>query len=166
MTLVTTKTKFKYTECVLLETLRLYPPVAWSWRYARKDMYYPEKGFFIAKGDSLSVHHWTMGRNADIWGKDVLVFDPMRWYEKGINTKTPNEFIQFHIPPRLCLGRQFALLEAKVFLFYFFKNFTFKAVKPREISYDHNEDHKVIVNYSSGALLHITNGYYLHLTEI
>jgi len=120
----------------------------------------------MAKGEQLSVHHWAMGRNADIWGKDVLVFDPMRWYEKGINTKTPNEFVQFHIPPRLCLGRQFALLEAKVFLFYFFKNFTFKAVKPREISYDHNEDHKVIVNYSSGALLHITNGYYLHLTEI
>ncbi|ETO29445.1 cytochrome P450, partial [Reticulomyxa filosa] len=158
--------EMKYTECALLETLRLYPPVGWSWRYARQDMSFPEKQFYIRKGESLSVQHWSMGRSPDIWGKDALVFDPMRWYENGLLTKSPFEFVQFHIPPRLCLGRHFALLEAKVFLFYFFKNFKFKAVKCREVSYDHNEHHKVIVGYSSGALMQMTDGYFLRLTEI
>ncbi|ETO35521.1 cytochrome P450 [Reticulomyxa filosa] len=156
----------KYTECVLLETLRLYPPVGWSWRYARQDMSLPEKNFHMRKGDSLSVQHWAMGRSTAIWGKDALIFDPMRWYAEGINTKTPYEFVQFHIPPRVCLGRQFALLEAKTFLFYFFKNFNFKAKISRPISYDHNEDHAVLIPYSSGALLQMSTGYYLTLTTV
>jgi len=158
--------EMKYTECALLETLRLYPAVGWSRRFARQDMYYPAKNFEIRKGESLTVHHWTMGRNEKIWGKDALIFDPLRWSEKGLNTKTPFEFVQFNMPPRLCLGRYFALMEAKVFLFYFFKHFTFKAVRSREVSYDHNEDHPVIVRYSSAAVTQMIDGYFLHLSEI
>ncbi|ETO34625.1 hypothetical protein RFI_02465 [Reticulomyxa filosa] len=89
-----------YTQCVLLETLRLYPSVSYSWRRARKDVNIPGKNFTLREGEVLNIHHFTMGRDKDIWGKDALIFNPMRWYDNLLETKSPYEYVQFHVPPR------------------------------------------------------------------
>ena len=51
-----------------------------------------------------------MGRSEQIWGPDVKEYKPSRW----INTEKPSQgkFSSFHAGPRVCLGQNFAVLEA------------------------------------------------------
>ncbi len=69
-----------------------------------------------------------MGRAPFLY-KEPLVFNPLRW-TKGINTFEPNHFTAFNIAPRVCLGKHFALVEAKVVMFHLLKEFKLIAIKP------------------------------------
>ncbi|ETO33658.1 hypothetical protein RFI_03444, partial [Reticulomyxa filosa] len=144
--------KLHYINCVLLETLRLFPSVPALARVAKQDVQLPvigdEKvGYIIRKGDICTVHNYTIGRSTKFWGPNATEFDPMRWSEQGLNTAPPHVFPHFNINPRLCLGRQFALMEAQIFVFYFFKNFRFRPL------------HSEKPTYTVGLILNLKDGY-------
>ena len=60
----------------------------------------------------MIVHTYSYSRNPKIW-KDPLKFDPLRFIEKGVNTYDAYKYPQFNLNPRLCLGKGFAMSEAK-----------------------------------------------------
>ena len=103
--------KLRYTHCVVLEVLRLHPPVTNDPRYAKKDIVLPD-GTFLPKGIGIDMCFFAMGRDESIWGQDALKFRP----ERFLDEKEPSafKFPVFSAGPRMCLGRPMAIMNMKL----------------------------------------------------
>lgn len=108
-----TMNELQYTHCVLLETLRLHPPVTITIRFAVKSDTLPD-GTSIVPGAGVNVHTYAMARSVDIWGDDAAKFRP----ERHMGKKDPSVFRYpvFHAGPRACIGRPLAMLTMKMTL--------------------------------------------------
>jgi fatty acid omega-hydroxylase len=143
-----------YLESALLETLRLYPSVPFLIRFAMEDVELPT-GQTIRKGDELYVITYAYGRNPKIY-KDPLKFDPNRFYGKSeapVNVYDVYRYPFFNTNPRLCLGRKLALMESKVFLFYFLQQFEFEMADPNQ---DIRPKTGIVLNMEEGLRLKLT----------
>lgn len=143
----------RYTECVLLETLRLHPVVPFLARHCVKDTKLPT-GHVIREGNEVMIHSFAYGRNPNIW-REPLRFDPGRYCVQGkdpVNVHSVYEYPFFNVNPRLCLGRRLALMESKVFLFYFCRHFDFEMVDPEQD-----------VRIKTGIVLNMVDGLRLRL---
>ncbi|KAK0906599.1 hypothetical protein LTR91_002641 [Friedmanniomyces endolithicus] len=102
----------------LNEVLRLHPTVPINSRSATRDTTLPRGGgpdgqspIAIRKGQTVGFSVYIMHRRADLWGPDALEFRPERWGDEG--RKVPAwQFLPFLGGPRVCVGQQFALVEA------------------------------------------------------
>lgn len=113
MTYETVK-RFKYLEAVVLEAVRLYPALPFNVKHAVCDDYLPD-GTFVPAGTDVVYSPWFMGRNNPIWGPDPLEFRPERWLEMS-SRPSAFEFPTFQAGPRVCLGMNMAIIEAKLFV--------------------------------------------------
>ena len=79
-----------------------------------------------------------INRSGALWGADAATFDPTRWLESAEHTKLTNarkeeiqgyhHLLTFSSGPRICLGRNFALIGIKVTFSVFFFPFDCLAV--------------------------------------
>jgi cytochrome P450 len=102
-----------YTEWVLNESMRLYPP-AWS-QGRRATEAFELDGYLFPAGTMLMFSQWVMHRLPDIWG-DPEVFRPERWDPVNGQKVPPWSYFPFGGGPRICIGMPFAQLEAKLLL--------------------------------------------------
>ena len=110
---------------ILYEVLRLYPPVPFLSRRTYKTMevggisYPPE---VILALPILLIHS-----DPDLWGEDAKEFKPERFAE-GISkaSKVAGAFFPFGAGPRVCIGQNFALIEAKIGLSMVLQHFSFE----------------------------------------
>eukprot|EP01084_Bolivina_argentea_P101676 182256_1 len=125
--------KFKYLEGCLCETLRLQPTTPAIDRECLKDIKLPlmddMKQYTIRKGDKVILSSITMGRNPKIWGDDALIFNPLRFREKGFNAFDEYKYPVFSAGARICIGKEFAITTTKVFIYHFMKHFEFEQVE-------------------------------------
>ncbi|KAL9298042.1 hypothetical protein ACSQ67_023938 [Phaseolus vulgaris] len=117
--------RLKVVTMILYEVLRLYPPVTAITRVLRKktrvgNMTLPEGALVTIP--IVLVHH-----DFELWGSDAKEFKPERFSE-GILKATNGQvsFIPFGWGPRICIGQNFALLEAKMALSLILQNFKFE----------------------------------------
>jgi cytochrome P450 len=102
-----------YTERVIKETLRLYPP---AWGFSRGVIEEFEiGGYTIPRKSAVVVAPWTLGRDAR-WFAHPQVFDPERFNAENEPNIPRYAFIPFGGGPRVCIGNQFAMLEARLVL--------------------------------------------------
>jgi len=123
----------QYLESSFLETLRLRPSVPHLVRYAKIDIPLPN-GDIIRKGNGIVVPTYAMGRMPWIW-KDPLKFNPDRFNDEK-QKYSPSQYPAFNIPPRLCLGKHVALLEAKIAIIKLFKKYKLEALPNQEVTYE------------------------------
>lgn len=98
--------KLQYTVQVLNETMRLYPPV---WHFGRVNVEDDEiGGYHIPAGSAVRISPYTIQRNSRFW-QNPDSFNPDR-FEASKEIK-PYTFIAFGAGPRLCAGRNFAMME-------------------------------------------------------
>jgi cytochrome P450 len=117
--------KLKYTEQVLTESLRLYPPAWGTARIAMED--HEIGGYHIPKGAGVSLTQWTMHRDPR-WFTDPERFRPERW-EDGLAKRLPRfAYFPFGGGPRQCIGNTFALMEATLVLATIAQKFRFHLV--------------------------------------
>ncbi|GLJ46130.1 hypothetical protein SUGI_0971690 [Cryptomeria japonica] len=103
----------QYLHAALCESMRLYPPVPVDVKVASKDDVLPD-GTFVGKGWHLSYVGYSMGRMENIWGSDCLKFKPERWLKEGeFVGENPYKFPVFHAGPRICLGKEMAMIQMK-----------------------------------------------------
>jgi cytochrome P450 len=105
--------KLPFTEWVVKEALRLYPP---SWGIGREALTDVEVGgFHVPKGTQLLLMQWIVHRDAR-WFPEPEVFRPQRW-ENDLESRLPRcAYFPFGDGPRVCIGGHFAMLEAVLIL--------------------------------------------------
>jgi len=102
--------RLPYTERVVKEAMRLYPPV---WAIVRNALSDCEiGGYRVPAGATIVMSQWVMHRDPRYYDEPER-FNPDRWEDKG--TSTPAYF-PFGGGPRTCIGASFATMEAVLVL--------------------------------------------------
>ncbi|XP_074567801.1 cytochrome P450 CYP72A616-like [Curcuma longa] len=108
---------------ILYEVLRLYPPALGIPRQVLKSVkignvvYPPGVLLFLSV---IRMHH-----DPDYWGQDVEEFKPDRFAEGVYKASEKKAFFPFSGGHRVCIGQNFALLEAKLALCLILQRFSF-----------------------------------------
>jgi cytochrome P450 len=103
----------KYTEWVVREAMRLYPP---AWGIAREALADCEiGGYHVPKGTQIFMTQWLVHRDAR-WFDDPEVFRPERWDNDLIKRLPRCAYFPFGDGPRVCIGNHFAMMEAVLIL--------------------------------------------------
>lgn len=103
-----------YLHAAVHESMRLYPPVQFDSKFAQEDDVLPD-GTFVHKGTRVTYHPYAMGRMEPVWGPDCLEFSPERWLNNNgiFSPVNPFKYPVFQAGPRVCLGKELALVEMK-----------------------------------------------------
>lgn len=102
-----------YTDAVITEAMRVYPPVYLIGREATKDL--ELGGYRIKKGHTVFMSQWVSHRDPRYF-PDPEVFRPERWLD-GLAKRLPKyAYYPFGGGPRVCIGNTFALMEAAIIL--------------------------------------------------
>lgn len=116
-----------YIRQILLETMRLYPPVAILSRTAMKPDQLRDRE--VRAGDVMLLPFYALHRSEVLWD-DPNVFDPDRFADpKAIDRYA---FLPFGAGPRVCLGMDFAMQEAVIVLATMLARFRFTAIPGRD----------------------------------
>ncbi|WP_255197464.1 cytochrome P450 [Halorarius litoreus] len=102
-----------YTDTLLTETLRLFPPVYTLPRKTAEDVAFG--GFRVPESERLMLPIRVVQRDPRFFD-DPTTFQPERWTKAFRQELHDFAYAPFGGGPRICIGRQFALLEAKLAL--------------------------------------------------
>ncbi|XP_059306293.1 cytochrome P450 704C1-like [Lycium ferocissimum] len=140
--------KMQYFHASLTETLRLYPAIPVDGKLCLSDDTLPD-GFRIMKGHAIAYQPWAMGRMKSLWGDDAEDFRPERWFDENgcFRQESPFKFTAFQAGPRICLGKEFAYRQMKIFSAVLLGTFRFKL-----------SDEERRVKYRTMLTLHIDGG--------
>ncbi|TDO77978.1 cytochrome P450 [Flavobacterium chryseum] len=115
--------KMTYTNAVLNEAMRLYPP---AWITDRQNVEDDTlAGFNIKKGTLIGVSFYELHRNPKYW-KNPDEFDPERFLgdQKKISMQY---FYPFGAGPRMCIGSGFAIYEMCLTIVHVVKKYVIKS---------------------------------------
>ena len=105
--------RLAFTNAVVAEVLRLYPPIWALSREATRDTTVAD--YVVRKGTIVMLAPWTMHRHPRYYAEPE-VFAPERWLD-GLAERLPRfAYIPFGGGPRQCIGNGFALLEMTLVL--------------------------------------------------
>ncbi|KAL4382032.1 11-oxo-beta-amyrin 30-oxidase [Arachis hypogaea] len=117
--------RLKTVTMILNEVLRLYPPVLFFNRRVQKDI--KMQNLSLPAGVKVTLPILLIHHDRELWGDDATEFKPERFSE-GIAkaTKGRLSYFPFGWGPRICIGQNFSLMEAKIFLTLLLQRFTFE----------------------------------------
>ncbi|EAK6725841.1 cytochrome P450 [Campylobacter coli] len=101
--------QFRYLTHIFKESLRLYPPVGFFAREAKKDTKVRDK--MIKKGSGVVIAPWLIHRHEEFW-TNPHGFNPSRF--EGEYKK--DAYLPFGVGERICIGQGFAMQEAILIL--------------------------------------------------
>jgi cytochrome P450 len=105
--------KLVYTDRVIREVLRLYPP---AWRIFRATTEpLPVGDYVLPAGSNIVLSQWVTQRDPR-WFTNPERFDPDRWREERAAKVPRFAYFPFGGGPRVCIGAGFAMMEATLLL--------------------------------------------------
>ena len=102
-----------YTERVVNEAMRLYPPVYVIARLAKEDVEIGD--FLIPQGSEVVLWVWHTHRDPR-WFPEPWRMDPDRFLPERARARPRGSYLPFSHGPRACIGKRFAMIEAKLVL--------------------------------------------------
>jgi cytochrome P450 len=119
-----------YTEAIIKESMRLYPP---AWSLARTVVCDIElRGYNIPAGSNVVMSQWIMHRDARYFAHPEK-FDPERWLDEATRKLPRFAYFPFGGGPRQCIGAGFAQMEATLLLASIAQRFRLHAVPDHPI---------------------------------
>jgi cytochrome P450 len=105
--------RLEYTSMVFRESLRLFPPI---WIMERRALADDEiGGYHIPAGSSVIICPHVTHKHPGYW-ENPEGFDPERFLPERVAAREPHSYIPFGSGQRLCIGSNFAMMEATVIL--------------------------------------------------
>jgi cytochrome P450 len=101
--------RLRYSEMVITETMRLYPPAWTLGRRALKD--YQLGPYTIPAGSIVIMSQYVMHHDPRYF-PDPFRFDPERWTPEARASRPQYSYFPFGGGPRRCIGDGFAVMEA------------------------------------------------------
>jgi cytochrome P450 len=105
--------QLKYTEMVLAESMRLYPP---AWAQVRQGINDFQLGeYFLPGGTTVVMSQWIMHRDEEFF-PDPLRFEPERFRPEAKAGRPKFAYFPFGGGARQCIGEAFAWMEGALVL--------------------------------------------------
>ena len=116
--------KLPYTEQVIKETLRLYPPASFISRTAQA----PDElcGREIRRKDTVMLPIYALQRNEELW-PEPDAFEPARFASGAKHDRFA--WLPFGDGPRVCIGAHFAMVEAQIILASLISRYRFTPIE-------------------------------------
>ncbi|XP_048560127.1 noroxomaritidine synthase 2-like [Triticum urartu] len=149
-----------YLRAVLYETLRLYPPAPLERKMVVTNDILPS-GHEVHAGDTILISLHSMGRMEGIWGKDCLNYNPDRWLSEDGNKLRyvpSHKFLAFNSGPRMCLGKDIAVMQMKTVIASTLWNFDVELMKGQCIE----PKSSCILEMKNGLIVKLKNREMLH----
>lgn len=106
--------RLTYTNQIIKESMRLYPPVAIFGREVAKEGC-TIGDYEVAQGTVITISQWVMHRHPQYFDNPEA-FIPERWTEEFEKQLPRGVYIPFGDGPRVCIGKGFAQMEAVLLL--------------------------------------------------
>jgi cytochrome P450 len=124
--------RLPYTEMVVKESMRLYPP---AWAVGRQAVKKFEMGgYTFPAGTNIAILQWSTQRDPRFFPEPEK-FDPGRWSEAAMKKNPLPRFAYFPFGggPRVCVGAGFAMMEAILLLATMAQRFRMSLVAGRKV---------------------------------
>lgn len=118
--------EMKYLERVILETLRLYPPVPIIAREVKEDVKLASRNFTIPANTTVVIGTLKIHRCKEIYPNPTK-FDPDNFLPERTQNRHYYSFIPFSAGPRSCVGRKYAMLKLKVLISTILRSYRMKS---------------------------------------
>jgi len=105
--------RLEYTNAVVKESMRLYPPVWYISREPLEDV--TIGGYTLPAGSEMALSQWVMHRHPDYF-EEPDAFRPERWTSAFEKSLPPYVYFPFGAGPRVCIGKSFATMESALLL--------------------------------------------------
>jgi len=105
--------RLNYTERVVLEAMRVYPPVFMIGRENSESI--ELGGYTIPAGTTIFMSQWAMHRDGRYYDRPEQ-FDPDRWLPERVASRPKMAYFPFGGGPRVCIGNTFAMMESVLLL--------------------------------------------------
>lgn len=120
----------RYTRMVLDETMRIYPSI---WSIARTPLVADEVGgYTLPPGANVGLTPYVTHRHPEFWDHPAT-FDPERFSPEKAAKQHPYAYFPFGGGPRLCIGNNFALMEATFILAMIMQRYRLELVEGQSV---------------------------------
>jgi cytochrome P450 len=122
--------RLRFTDQVVTEAMRIYPP---AWVIGREAVEDCEIGGYpVPTGTTILISPWVIHR-ASIHFDEPMEFRPDRW-SGGLARHLPRfAYLPFGGGPRICIGNRFATMEAVLILATLMQRFRLELQREREV---------------------------------
>jgi len=103
--------KLQYLDCVIKESMRMYPSGWTQGRQAVKE--FDLDGYHFPAGTLLMFSQWSLHHLPDVWG-DPEVFRPERWEPTSGQSAPTWAYFPFGGGSRICIGTSLAQMELRL----------------------------------------------------
>ncbi|GJJ15952.1 hypothetical protein Clacol_010231 [Clathrus columnatus] len=113
-----------YLDGVVMESLRVMPPVPFTIREAKEKDWID--GYYIPKGTMFYIPIRAVNTWTKIWGPDAKEFRPERWSNLPSTYNSNFSLLSFIAGPHSCIGRTMAIMEMKAIIAVLIAHFSFE----------------------------------------
>ncbi|MGY3605638.1 MULTISPECIES: cytochrome P450 [unclassified Bradyrhizobium] len=123
--------RLKFTESVVMEAMRLYPP---AWAIGRESVQpFDLGGYSFGAGTTIFIIPWVLHRDPHYF-EEPETFHPERWMG-DLERKLPRfAYMPFGGGPRVCIGQRFAMMEAVLVLTTMAQRFSMEWLPDRKVT--------------------------------
>ncbi|XP_023210869.1 cytochrome P450 4C1-like [Centruroides sculpturatus] len=122
-------TKMTYLECVIKESIRIYPPFPFIARKNPTEM--KISNYVLPANATLVINIYGIHHNPSVY-ENPEVFDPDRFLPENYKNLHPYAFLGFSAGPRNCIGSKLAMIKMKMVLANVLRNFKVYSLDPQD----------------------------------
>ncbi|KAF7987614.1 hypothetical protein HCN44_003477 [Aphidius gifuensis] len=114
--------EMKYLERVIMETLRMFPPVPAIARQLNEDVKLASGDYTLPRGSTVIIPPFQIHRLEEYY-PNPEIFDPDRFLPENTQNRHYYAYVPFSAGPRSCVGRKYAMLKLKVLISTVLRNY-------------------------------------------